>query len=306
LVAFLSATYGTLGRWRITRLVCLLILRNVGRFWLRRAVLRQELSRTDDVTVVLGARNRADYRLENALRSIRSQTYPTDLVRVVVVDYGSEPDDAARTAKMCTQHGAEYVRVDGVEIWSRSRCLNVGVRHANTKFLLASDADIAFPPDYLSSCVEVLRAAPTSIVGSAMLDLPEDAAEILEQSARTGSELQFDSWKWCRPRHDHAFHPSICATYTAYFQLVRGYDEFYEVWGNEDDDLYRRFRYLGLTPRPLGPESFYMHQWHAESDRGRDENAEQVRRNQQYLAKARSILRNDAGWGLPGRPIEGD
>jgi glycosyltransferase involved in cell wall biosynthesis len=301
LLASLSRTYGALGRWRIPRLIIFLPLRSAGRAWLRRAVLRHEFSRTDDVTVVIGARNRADYRLENALRSIRSQTYPADLVRVVVVDYGSESVGASRIANMCTRHGAEYVRVDGIEIWSRSRCLNIGIRHANTKFLLVSDADIVFPPHYLSGCVEVLTASPTSVVGSAMLDLPEESVSILQQSARTGSELPFDSWKSsCRPRHDHVFHPSICATYTAFFRVVRGYDEFYEVWGNEDDDLYRRFWYLGLTPRPLGPESSYMHQWHAESERGREgENAEQVRRNQLYLANAHSILRNDVSWGIP-------
>ena len=305
MLASLSRTYGALGRWS-TRPILFLsspLLQSAGRAWLRRAVLRHELSRTDNVTVLIGARNRANYQLENALRSIRRQTYPADLVRIVVVDYGSEPVGAARTASMCTRHGAEYVRVDGVEVWSRSRCLNIGIRHVNTKFLLVSDADIVFPPHYLSGCVEVLTASPTSVVGSAMLDLPEESAWILERSARTGSELQFDSWKrWCRPRHNHVFHPSICATYTEFFHVVRGYDEYYKVWGNEDDDLHRRFLYLGLTPKPLGPESSYMHQWHAESERGRDgENAEHVQRNQLYLAKAHSILRNDLSWGIPSR-----
>ena len=123
-----------------------LLLESAGRAWLRRTVLRHEVSRTDDVTVLIGARNRANYRLENALRSIRSQTYPADLVRIVVVDYGSEPVGASRTASMCARHDAEYLRVDGVEVWSRSRCLNIGIRHANTKFLLVSDVDIVFPP----------------------------------------------------------------------------------------------------------------------------------------------------------------
>jgi hypothetical protein len=44
-------------------------VRVVGRTWVRRALLRDELSRPDDVTVVIGHRNRADYRLVNALRS---------------------------------------------------------------------------------------------------------------------------------------------------------------------------------------------------------------------------------------------
>jgi GT2 family glycosyltransferase len=304
LLTHLSRTYGALGRWSITRSIIFLpslLLESAGRAWLRRTVLRHEVSRTDDVTVLIGARNRANYRLENALKSIRSQTYPADLVRIVVVDYGSEPVGASRTASMCARHDAEYLRVDGVEVWSRSRCLNIGIRHANTKFLLVSDVDIVFPPHYLSRCVEVLTASLTSMVGSTMLDLPQWSAPTLERSARTGNELQFDSWKrWCQPRRDPAFHPSICATYTALFHLVRGYDEYYEVWGNEDDDLHRRFGYLGLTRKSLAPESPYMHQWHPESDRGRDgENAERIQRNELYLAKAHSILRNDLSWGIP-------
>ncbi len=302
MLASLSRTYGALGRRRITKRIFRPFLRIAGRAWLRHAVLRHELSRTDTITVLIGARNRANYRLENALRSIRTQTYPADLVHIVVVDYGSEPVDASRAASMCTRHGAEYVRVDGVQVWSRSRCLNVGIRRVNTKFLLVSDADIVFPPNYLSGCVEVLTASPTSVVGSAMLDLPEESARILEQDGRTGRDLQFDSWKRrCRPRHDQAYHASICATYTAFFHAVRGYDEYYEAWGGEDDDLHRRFLYLGLTPKPLGPESSYMHQWHAESERGRDgENTERVRRNQLYLTKVHSILRNDSSWGILG------
>ncbi|HZO62946.1 MAG TPA: glycosyltransferase [Gaiellaceae bacterium] len=274
-------------------------LRIAGRAWLRRAVLESELGRPDAVTVLIGARNRANYRLENALRSIRAQTYPASLVHAMVVDYGSDPADAARTAAMCARFEAEYVRVDGVDVWSRSRCLNVGIRRAATKFLQISDADIVFPPRYLAGCVEVLRAAPISVVGSAMLDLPEESARELERAASEDGVL--DAWTHAgRPRNGEPHHVSICATYTAFFHAVRGYDEFYEVWGEEDDDLHRRFVYLGLTPRTLGPDCSYLHQWHPDSERARDgENAERVRRNQLYLSQAHSILRNDGRWGIP-------
>ena len=62
-LAALSRTYGVLGRWRITRVIVYLMLRRAGRAWLRRTVVSHEVSRTNSVTVVIGARNRADYRL---------------------------------------------------------------------------------------------------------------------------------------------------------------------------------------------------------------------------------------------------
>src|SRR5262245_7440332 len=46
----------------------------------------------DTVTVVIGVRNRADTRLASALASLRRQRYPQELLRIVVVDYGSTPD----------------------------------------------------------------------------------------------------------------------------------------------------------------------------------------------------------------------
>ena len=275
------------------------LLQGVGRAWLRNAVLRHELSRPDDITVVIGVRNRADYRLVNALRTIRTQTHPGNLIRIVVVDYGSELRSARRAERMCDEHRAEYVRVNDVSVWSRSRCLNVGVRRADTKFLIPSDADVVLSPRYLSDAVRVLTTSPPSIVCSAMLDLPEESADILERAARMGEDVQFDTWKqWCRPRHNWTHHPSICMTYTVLYQAVRGYDEYYEAWGWEDGDLMKRFVYLGLRPTAPDAGCFYMHQWHAESERGRDGgNAEQVRRNKLHFRKTHSILRNDCNWG---------
>jgi predicted glycosyltransferase involved in capsule biosynthesis len=240
------------------------------------------------VTFVLGVRNRDDYRLANALKSMRGQTHPADLIRIVVVDYGSEPASAREVERLCAEYRADYVRVGQVSEWSRSRCLNVGLRRVETKFLLVSDVDIVFSPRYVEAALEILATSPTSVVCSAMLELPEESAELCERTARTEDELPLEEWRrWCRPRHDVEWHPSICMTYTAIFRALGGYDEFYEGWGWEDVDLMRRFVYLGLRPKfPVG-DSFYMHQWHPPSER------EQELRNQSYFDNAHSIVRND-------------
>ena len=284
---------------RTRRLTRALRLSQLGRAWLRWAVMPKELTRPDDVTVVIAVRNRCDYRLANALRSIRLQTHPADLVHTLVVDYGSESTSQRLTAALCQTHGAEYVRVNGAPVWSRSRGLNVGVRCAVTKYLLTSDADIVFSPRYLSDSIVALRGSPLSVVCSPMFDLPEWSTDIVKQAANSGKDPDVEQWKeWCSPRLGWAFHPSIAFTFAAFYQAIRGYDEFYEVYGAEDDDLMLRFGYLALQPNILDSGSFYMHQWHPkfEGVPGGVHN-NQIKRNRMYLRRMHSIVRNDGGWG---------
>ncbi|MEN8131038.1 MAG: glycosyltransferase [Pseudomonadota bacterium] len=279
-------------------------LRGIARASLMRATLRNEISRPNDVTVVLGVRNRCDYRLTNALRSIRAQAYPADRVQINVVDYGSTPRVGRKVIEVCEYHGARYLRVNDAPVWSRSHCLNIGIKLAETKFLLTSDVDIVFSPNYLAEAVHLLAESPASVVYSAMRDLPEESAEKLERAADTGENLQFHDWaERCNPRYGRDFHPSIGMTYTALFQLIRGYDEYYKVWGFEDDDLFRRFRYMGLKPRTMGMNSFYLHQWHLKLEGVLDqEDVLQIQKNRVYFGKHHSILRNDRNWGQ-ARPL---
>jgi GT2 family glycosyltransferase len=302
MLSILSRTYQVLSIARSTRRrLPPTLLQRAGRSWVDRAVGRQGKGRPADVTVLIGTRNRADHRLANSLRSLCEQPYPAELLRAVVVDYGSEPEDAERTELLCAEHRAEYVRVDGVSVWSRSRCLNVGIRRAATTLFLTSDVDILFSPGYVADAVAALTRPQPAYVCAAMLDLPEESAEVVERTARTGNALQLDAWKArSRPRHDWEHHPSICLTYTAVLQAIRGYDEFYETWGWEDYDLARRLEYLGLGRRLLDSGSFYLHQWHPESERGRDGlGAAIVERNRQHFKRTHSIVRNDRNWGIP-------
>src|SRR6185436_330738 len=99
MLMFLSLLHTVMGRSRATqRLWRALRVGKVGRNWLRWTVLPHECARSDDVTVLIAVRNRGDYRLVNALRSIRVQTYPAELVTILVVDYGSESASMRETA----------------------------------------------------------------------------------------------------------------------------------------------------------------------------------------------------------------
>jgi hypothetical protein len=288
------------GRFRVTRpLRRIPWVRRTAQASLRRAVLADVDALPNDVTVLIGVRNRSDHRLVNALRSIRDQTHPAEWVHPVVVDYGSDTAHAQRTLEVCRDFDVECVRVEIGGMWSRSRCLNVGIRPATTKYLLTSDVDVVFSDRYLADAVEALRGSPFSVVGAPMLDLPEESVEHFRRSAETGEALDLEYWKERSSRRlDIDFHPSIGMTSTAFYQLIRGYDEYFEGWGAEDRDLMRRLWYLGLSPQPVGSTSFYLHQWHPKfEDVSGGEDAPVIKENHRYLEHHHTILRNDDDWG---------
>lgn len=298
-----------MGRSRVTRRLRRTgWVRHTAQAGLRRALLTEHESRPNDVTVLIGVRDRSDHRLVNALRTIRDQTHPADLVHPMVVDYGSAAPNAHRTADVCQQYEAEYVRVEAEGAWSRARCLNVGIRLTTTKFLLTSDVDVVFSPRYLADAVEALEDAPFSVICAPMRDLPEESTEAFRRSAETGDALEMQYWKERSSRRfDIDFHPSLAMTYTAFYQVIRGYDEYFEVWGVEDRDLMERLTGLGLSPQLLPSESFYLHQWHPKFEGvGAGEDAPAIRQNRTYVNRHHTILRNDDNWGrrhiLDGTP----
>ena len=299
MLTILSLLHAVMGRSHSTRrLWRALRIEQVGRNWLRWTILPHERARLDDITVLIAVRNRSDYRLANALSSVRAQTYPAKLVTIIVVDYGSEPASMRETAALCRANGASYVRIEA-SVWSRSRSMNVGIRQTTTKYLLIADADIIFSPRYLADSVAALRSSPLSVIYAPMHDLPEETTEVVKGAAGMNGDRDLALWKsWCSPRCGWAFHPSIAFTFTAYFQCIRGFDEFYEIYGAEDMDLSRRFAYLGLEPKLLNFDSFYLHQWHPKFEGIPDgEHNTQIERNRVYHGQTYSIVRNNRQWG---------
>ncbi len=300
-LALHSAIWGRLGRWRPGRaLLDSFPVRRLARLWLQRRVVAKQQSRPDDVAVVIGIRDRNDHRLELALRSLRDQTHPADQVQILVVDYGSEPISAARTVKMCEQYGATCLRAEVTGVWSRGRCLNIGIRQVTTKYLMTSDVDLLFSPGFLAEAVAVLRDSPLSVVCSPMLDLSEDSTGLLRDITATGAPLRLREWKRSTvPRRGWEYHPSVTVTHSAVHRLIRGYDEYYELWGAEDDDLLQRLIRVGLDVRVVhSGDVFYLHQWHPRFENLAEDGREGViEANRRYFRRVFTIVRNSKAWG---------
>ena len=291
----LSGAYKRFGR----SLSCRRVIRATGipaltRRWLRRQILTAQSAYADSVSVLLGVRNRSDHRLTNALRSIRAQSLSRDAVTIVVVDFGSSIEHAVAIQRQCLSADAEYHRIDDVGVWSRSACMNQGLRLLRTKFVLFSDVDIVFSPTYLERAVELLREEPLAMVCAPMHDLPESSGRVTQEAAASGKPLDLQPLRSeTTRRRGWASHPSILATWSVWPVLIGGYDEFYRHWGWEDEDLFRRLARLGVKPRVARDPHYYCHQWHPKMEGiPESERVSAVDRGRAYFERTHSILRN--------------
>lgn len=243
----------------------------------------------DDVNVIIPVRDRCDHRIVNALRSLRAQHYDPSLIAITVVDYDSRAELISAYRAICDRYGVTYLRVENKPVWCKSHALNIAIRRTSQKYILASDVDIIFEQRYIAEAVAAVRSDPYQVVLARLLDLPEPVID-----ARDLEALRLVA------RHRYgtsSYAVAIPFALAFFFKHIRGYDEFYKLWGKEDDDLIKRFLMLGLRKRIL-ESSFHLHQWHPKHEGVEaDELARQLPLNERRLARRRTLRRNRARWG---------
>ena len=266
---------------------------------------------TPAISAIIPIRNRSGERLANCLRSLRWQegVAPEDL-EVVLVDYGSDPAHRDAVAREAEGFGARVVRVEAGGLWNRSRALNYGLRAARGEYLLCTDVDMIFSPRFIAELLSRHRAAPVSapvspsvspsvsaeagggrgkILFSRCLDLPESVG--LARWERGDYERLRDL---SSERPTQGTGACQCA-HREFFMYVRGYDEGFEHWGAEDDDMRSRALRYGLTPEWVSPVVTMLHQWHPTT---KDAHPWRRRLNKWrlYLTRWR-VRKNAGGWG---------
>lgn len=251
----------------------------------------------DEVTVAIPIRNRADHRLRNALATLRAQDYPRHLVKIEVVDYGSSSDALEKVEVLCAQFEASLTKLHVTNVWNKAKCANYAIKRCRSEFLLSADADNLFPHNFISEMVHALRANPLSVVYSKMLDLEQDTLSLLIRLNEQNLNVPYaELEKLGVARGAGNKHPGTFGTATAFFQQIRGYDEQYEEWGWEDNDIMRRFLYLGLDLISISDRAKFLHQWHPKGEGVRDW-TESRERNLRYFNSNSTVVRNPICWG---------
>jgi glycosyltransferase involved in cell wall biosynthesis len=257
------------------------------------------------LSAIIPIRNRSGTRLLNCLHSLRWQTdIDPQNVEILIVDYGSDiqHEMAIKQAAKIVQARVKRVGIDG--LWNRSRALNYGLRAAQGQYLFCTDVDMIFSPNFLSAMMNVHAQATSlkksidntsssipsdSIVFSRCHDLPEslplqsyqvvDYSNLLAQSTQRATQ----GTGACQSAH------------RTFFFEARGYDEAFQHWGAEDDDMRSRAIRYGLSPHWISPQASMLHQWHPTT---KNQRPWRKRWNQARLYLTRwKITKNTKSWG---------
>ncbi len=270
--------------------------------WINRNMLlipKNILEKKEDITFIIGIKNRFDYRIENALKSIRRQDYPKNMIKIILVDYASNPEDIKGLKKLCEKYTCEYIRVNDAVHWNRSHCLNVGIRRTKTKYVLVSDVDVIFEKNYASVAITELKENPYQTLYSDALDLMENSIDIHTDVTKDYDKLKSKSIKRADlTKTNFPFGIGINATLTFFYSVINGYDENYIVWGNEDSDIIKRFELIGLDIKNISDKTSFLHQWHPFNEGVMEDEKIYIERNREYYKGSFTIKRNEKGWGL--------
>jgi len=263
----------------------------------------------DGVTVIIGIKDRDDYRIINSLKSIRNQDYPREKISIILVDYGSKINFSEKLKVLCSEYAAQYQKVKNVDFWNRSHALNVGIKKSHSKYILCSDSDIVFEKNYISTCVREIRKNPRSLLYRKMLDTKKNSINKKIDVIKDYSKIRPKaSLRETEGKFTYTFGLSINFTERKNYLEVNGYDEFYHSWGFEDDDLIKRFKQSGIKIIDIGDKSSYLHQWHEKYEGLTNfEKENTISKNQIYFQSNNRIFRNRKGFGsLSGPSIDTD
>lgn len=260
----------------------------------------------DDITIMIAVKGRLGYRLINNLKSIREQSYPQSLIKIIIVDYDNSEEDSSWLREISKKYDVNLISVSNKPVWNKSHCFNVAIRSVDTKYVMANDADMIISQNYISEAIKKLKKNPLGLILNVMLDLPQDVEKYLIDCSQENREIDLNYLKNCASirrtytqiNEDEEVHIAIFVTFAFFLKMIHGYDEFYKYWGSEDNDMYRRLCYFGLKTVDISDTAFYMHQWHEKYEGVQHEGLREIiKRNSEYFYNNHSIIRNGNKWG---------
>jgi hypothetical protein len=247
------------------------------------------------VSVIFGIKNRYDYRIVNALKSIKNQDYCQDLIEIILVDYGSKDIYFEEFSRLCNSFGVKGIWTKTRKVWNRSRCLNIGIKNSASDYILVADVDTIFEKNYISSCFDEILKNEKQAIYCRMLDTAE---------GDINSEINLDKYDLLKEKSIYRFDDNIYGVSIIFIKKsfifdINGYDEFYQIWGKEDIDFAKRLEKIGINLIELSRKTSYLHQWHQKFEGvGQSRKFKKnLYKNNLYFWKNLSIIRNIDGWG---------
>ena len=235
------------------------------------------MSLTPDIALLISTYQRPAH-LRRALESVRLQRGVEGRMEVVVTDDGST-DETPELVKWFARSVDFPVGFTTHErgTFQLARCRNEGVAASTAPYILFLDGDCVLPPDHVAIHLE--RRKPNVVMAGDFAKLDkETSARVDEGVIRSG---EFMNWA---PRAElkrlqkqdrkarlyqffrHPTKPKLIGNnvgiWRTDYERVNGYDENFQGWGCEDDDLRLRLRRAGVRIESILRWTNTFHLWH--------------------------------------------
>jgi glycosyltransferase involved in cell wall biosynthesis len=200
------------------------------------------------ISIIVGFRNRDIPRVKRSLDSLAIQSF-TDF-ELIFIDYGSDLEIAQEAKKVVDQYGfATYVYNDTRGwFWNRAHALNTGIKIAKGEVCLFYDVDLILEIDFLRKVS--LLDYKQHFYSFNCFYLPKEFNVDDKNVGEVG--IRFDQ-----------NYVGLCAVHMEFVTLINGFDEYYMVWGVEDDDFYARLSAAQIQRKQMLANDFKVfHQWH--------------------------------------------
>ncbi|MCW8927220.1 MAG: glycosyltransferase [Gammaproteobacteria bacterium] len=232
-----------------------------------------------NITLVITMYNRIEM-LRNILLSVSIQTQKVN--RIIIADDGSEQDPAEILEEFSKELSVPITHVRQADNGFRAaRSRNNGVRAADDGIIIFADQDVVFTPGYFEHLCKNMRKGKFLVGYLLRLD-EKQSAGIRREMIRSGdfSSLVRDEqimevkkqyrkekiYEWLHKLHLRPIGPKlrsgICAIYKSDIEVVNGFDEGYQGWGHEDDDLGWRLYAAGIQGKNVFDSEYSLHQYH--------------------------------------------
>lgn len=199
------------------------------------------------ISVVVGFRNRELERVKKSLDSFKQQSFQD--FELIFIDYGSDEDVASKAQLLVSRYSFcnyYYSHTRGW-FWNRSRALNTGIKLAKGEVIIISDIDLIVERDFIKKISRLSFKA--QFYTFSCYYLPEKISNFnLFASTAINDEVDY---------------VGLCAAKKSDILKINGFDEYFMVWGVEDDDFYERLGNEGLSNIAISVNQFKVfHQWH--------------------------------------------
>ncbi|MGD9487942.1 MAG: glycosyltransferase [Calditrichaceae bacterium] len=232
------------------------------------------------VTLIITVYNRSHF-LRSALLALRSQSFKID--ELIISDDGSSEDiiSVIKESLSGLDCAVKFVRQDD-KGFRLAKCRNNAIREAEGDQLIFIDQDIVYTKNYLKTFTDnqekgvFLVAYPVRLREDQTNQLTEKMIEDADYSSLISPEqrkkihkqyysdlFEYYLKKTLRTKgHKPKLRGGVFAIGKEDILKVDGFDENYQGWGNEDDDLGRRLYKARIIGKNVFYDDYPIHLYH--------------------------------------------